>query len=180
MKDWNVVVTVFDEDGYRLAKRLLPRYGEIDATDYFNVLVMKVPDIDAFTQAISDLFEETPGYLNAISRIVPAHAAFNYQSPEEFLENGEEVVLGWSDQLPDKSFYIRLHRLGFKSRIVSPEAERVLDDALLNRLMERGHPGRIDFETPDMVIDIETVGARAGFSLWTREQLSRFPFLHID
>ena len=180
MKDWNVVVTVFDEDGYRLAKRLLPRYGEIGATDYFNVLVMKVPDIDAFTHAISDLFEETPGYLNAISRIVPAHAAINYQSPEEFLKKSEEVVLGWSDQLADKSFYIRLHRRGFKGRIVSPKAERALDDALLNRLMERGHPGCIDFETPDMVIDIETVGARAGFSLWTRRQLSRFPFLNID
>ena len=73
MKDWNVVVTVFNEDDYRLAKRLLPRYGEIGVTDYFNVLVMKVLDIDAFTQAISDLIEETPGYLNAISRIVPAH-----------------------------------------------------------------------------------------------------------
>lgn len=180
MKDWNVVVTVFDEDGYRLAKRLLPRYGEIGVTDYFNVLVMKVPDIDAFTQAISDLFEETPGYLNAISRIMPAHAAFNYQSPEEFLEKGEEAVLGWAERLADKSFYIRLHRRGFKGRIVSPEAEHALDDALLDRLKARGHPGRMDFESPDFVIDIETVGMRAGLSIWTRDELSRYPFLHID
>jgi len=180
MKDWNVVVTVFDEDGYRLAKRLLPRYGQIGATEYFNVLAMKVPDVDTFTQTIADLFEETPGYLNAISRIVPAHAAFDYQSPEEFLDKGEKAILGWSDKLADKSFYIRLHRRGFKGRIVSPEAERVLDEALLDRLKTRGHPGRIDFEDPDMVIDIETVGNRAGLSIWTKEQLSRFSFLHID
>jgi len=30
------------------------------------------------------------------------------------------------------------------------------------------------------VIDIETVGNRAGLSIWTKEQLSRFSFLHID
>jgi len=180
MKDWNVVVTVFDEEGYRLAKRLMSGYGQIDTTDYFNVLVMKVPDIDAFLQAIAALFEETPGYLNAISRVVPAHATFDYQSPDEFLEKGEEVVLGWSEVLADTSFYARLHRRGFKGRIVSPEMERALDEALLAHLEERGHPGRINFDNPDMVIDIETIGNRAGFSLWTREQLSRFPFLHID
>jgi len=50
MKDWNVVVTVFDEEGYRLAKRLLPRYGPTEKTDFFNVLVMKVADVYAFTQ----------------------------------------------------------------------------------------------------------------------------------
>ena len=175
-----MVVTVSDEEGYRLAKRLLPRYGAIEETNYYNVLVMNVADIDAFTRAIAGLFEETPGYLNAISRVVPTHAAFDYQSPEEFLEKSEEAIHSWSDRLVDKSFYIRLHRRGFKGRIVSPEAERALDEALLDRLKKRGHPGDIDFEDPDFVIDIETVGNRAGLSIWTREQLARFSFLHID
>lgn len=180
MKDWNVVVTVFDEEGYKLAPRLLSRFGKIGSTDFFNVLVMKVADIDAFTRDIAALFAETPGYLNAISRVMPAHAAFDYFSPDEFLEKGEEVILGWSDKLADKSFYVRLHRRGFKGRILSPEAERALDEALLERLETRGHPGHIDFENPDCVIDIETVGTRAGFSLWTREELARYSFLHID
>jgi tRNA(Ser,Leu) C12 N-acetylase TAN1 len=180
MKDWNVVVTVFDEEGYRLAPRLLSPFGEIRSTDFFNVLVMKVPDVDAFTQEIAALFEETPGHLNAISRVVPVHAVFDYQSPEEFLEKGAEVVLGWSDRLADKSFYIRLHRRGFKGRIMSPEAERTLDEALLERLKARGHPGHISFEDPDFVIDIETVGTRAGLSLWTSEELARYAFLHVD
>ena len=175
-----MVVTVFDEEGFRLARRLLRQFGTIERTEYFNVLVMEVPEIEAFTQAIAALFEDTPGYLNAISRIVPAHAVFDYHSPEEFLAKGEDVVLGWSDMLTDKSFYIRLHRRGFRGRIVSPEAERSLDDALLRRLEERGRPGHIDFEDPDLVIDIETVDDRAGVSIWTKEQLSRFSFLHID
>ena len=29
-------------------------------------------------------------------------------------------------------------------------------------------------------MDIETVGGRAGMSLWTGEELRRFPFLHVD
>ena len=41
-------------------------------------------------------------------------------------------------------------------------------------------PGQIGFEDPDAVIDIETVGNRAGISLWTREDLQRFEFLRPD
>ncbi|MDP2620071.1 MAG: THUMP domain-containing protein [Hyphomicrobiales bacterium] len=180
MWDWNVVVTVYDERGFRLAKRLMSDFGRVDTTDYFNVLVMKVADVAAFTEAVCRLVEESPGYLNDISRIVPAHATFDYASPEDFAEKAEKVILGWADRLADKSFYIRLHRRGFRGRILSPEAERALDTALLERLGEAGHPGRVSFEDPDMVIDIETVGNRAGLSLWTRDELARFPFLHVD
>jgi tRNA(Ser,Leu) C12 N-acetylase TAN1 len=180
MIDWNVVVTVFDERGFRLAKRLLSDFAAVHTTDYFNVLVMKVPDVAAFTEQVHHLFEETPGYLNDISRIVPAHAGFDYASPDEFAQKAEKVVLGWADRLAGKSFYIRLHRRGFRGRIVSPEAERALDAALLERLGEAGHPGHISFEDPDMAIDIETVGNRAGLSIWTRDELARFAFLHVD
>jgi hypothetical protein len=30
------------------------------------------------------------------------------------------------------------------------------------------------------VIDLETVGHEAGVSLWTREELERYPFLRVD
>ena len=63
MIDWNVVVTVFDERGFRLAKRLLAEFAPVYTTDFFNVLVMKVPDVAAFTDQVHRLFEETPGYL---------------------------------------------------------------------------------------------------------------------
>lgn len=175
-----MVVTVFDEEGYHLARSLLRRFGDVRTTGFFNVLVLKVADVGAFTQAIAMLFEETPGYMNAISRVVPAHVTFDYGSPEEFAEKGKEAVLGWADRLADKAFYIRLHRRGFRGKILSPEAERALDETLLRRLEVTGHPGRIDFEDPDYVIDIETVGTRAGLSLWSKEELSRLPFLHID
>ena len=180
MKDWNAVVTVYDKDGYRLAKRLMSRFGRIDSTDYFNVLVMKVPDVDDFTREIFELFEQTPGFLNEISRVVPAHATIEFQSPQEFNEKASAVLRDWSERLAGKSFYIRLHRRGFKGRIASPDAERTLDDSVLERLRELDCPGRIDFEDPDFVIDIEMVGNRAGFSIWSRQELNRFDFLHVD
>lgn len=180
MKDWNVIVTAYDEEGYRVAKRLMSRFGQIDSTDYFNVLVMKVPNVDDFTEAIAELFEQIPGFPNEISRVVPAHATIDFQSPQEFNKRASAVVRDWSEKLAGKSFYIRLHRRGFKGRIASPEAERFLDDAVLQRLRELDRPGRIDFEDPDFVIDIEMVGNRAGLSIWSRQELNRFDFLHVD
>jgi len=56
----------------------------------------------------------------------------------------------------------------------------MLDEALLETLEHRGTPGRIDFDDPDFILDVETVGQRAGMSLWTREDLHRYPFLKLD
>lgn len=175
-----MVVTVFDEEGYRLARRLLPRFGPVEPTGYFNVLVMKVEDVADFTRGIAAWFEETPGYLNAISRLMPAHVVFDFASAEAFLDKAEDAVLAWTDRLSGKSFYVRLHRRGFRGDIISPDAERKLDEALLERLERSGHPGRVKFDDPGCVIDIETVDTRAGVSLWTKEELARYPFLHID
>jgi tRNA(Ser,Leu) C12 N-acetylase TAN1 len=57
--------------------------------------------------------------------------------------------------------------------------ERFLDDALLDALEAAGTPGRIAFDDPDAVIDVETVGNRTGMSFWTRADLERYPFLKI-
>jgi hypothetical protein len=62
----------------------------------------------------------------------------------------------------------------------SPEEERFLDAALLEALAAAGTPGSITFEDPDAIISIETAGNWAGMSLWTREDLERYPFLKLD
>ncbi len=69
---------------------------------------------------------------------------------------------------------------GLKGVISTQPEERFLDGALLTALAEAGTPGRISFTDPDRVIQIETVDARAGMSLWTRDELCRFPFLGVD
>lgn len=180
VKDWNVVVTVFDRDGFRAARRTLARYGAIERTGFFNVLVMKVDDVRAFTREFTDMAVNEPGVLNDISRLVPAQATFDFETPEEFSEQARETVLGWADRLAGGSFYVRLHRRGLRGQIISPDEERALDFAIIERCQEMGNPAAVDFADPDHIIDIETVDNRAGLSLWSREELERMPFLHVD
>jgi tRNA(Ser,Leu) C12 N-acetylase TAN1 len=47
-------------------------------------------------------------------------------------------------------------------------------------LAAAGTPGSISFDDPDAIVAIESVGQRAGVSLWTREDLRRYPFLRLD
>ena len=179
MLDWNVVVTVHG-DGYRRAWTLLERFGTIRRTDYYNVLVMKVEDRAAFLEELAALTEAVPDVLHIIARIMPASATFTFQSPDEFEAKAREIALGWAHELAGRSFHVRIHRRGFKSQMSSQEEEHFLDDVLLSALEQAKTPGRLTFDDPDVIIDVDTVGQRAGLSLWTREDLNRYPFLKLD
>jgi tRNA(Ser,Leu) C12 N-acetylase TAN1 len=179
MRDWNVVATAH-EDGYKEVRKLLAGFGPTGTTEFYNVLVMKVADPTVLLEELGEMVAESPGLMNDLSRVVPAEEAFTFQSVAEFEDAACAIALRWVPRLAGQSFHVRLNRRGFKGRLSTQDEERFLDDVLLHRLSERGTPGRIDFEDPDAVIDIETVGGRAGMSLWTREELRRFPFLHVD
>jgi tRNA(Ser,Leu) C12 N-acetylase TAN1 len=179
MLAWNVVVSVHEE-GYRRAREVLRDFGELASTDFYNVLVMRVADRDAFLARFAEMVEAAPGFLEVVSRVMPASQVFEFQTPEAFETRAKQIVLSWLPRLAGKSFHVRMHRRGFKTKMSSQEEERFLDAALLEALEEAGSPGRIDFADPDMVIDVETVGQRAGLSLWTRDDLARYPFLKVD
>jgi tRNA(Ser,Leu) C12 N-acetylase TAN1 len=180
--DWNVVVTAYDWRGLRSARRLLSRYGEVATTEFHNVLVLRVADVAIFLEAISSAAEHDISLRNDISRIMPAQATFGFATSAEFREKARTIARQWADRMAGRSFHVRLHRRRGDAPVkLSTQAEeRYLDDAILERLRELGQPGRIDFQDPDCVIDIETVGERAGMSLWSRDDLKRFPFLRVD
>jgi tRNA(Ser,Leu) C12 N-acetylase TAN1 len=180
MQDWNVVVTVNDRFARYHVRRGLKRFGRIETTEFHNVLVMQVADVGAFLTALGGLMGEDMSLLNDISRLMPAQVTFDFLSREDFEKEAGAAILGWADRMAGKTFHIRLHRRGLKEQLRSLDEEKLLDTALLDRLAEQGHPGRIDFADPDFVIDIETVGNRAGLSLWAREDLKRYPFLRVD
>ena len=179
LDDWNVVVTL-PEQTFREARRMLNRWGRVARTDFHNVLVMRVTDPKAFLADFAATVAETPGLLNLVSHVVPAQRAFSFDSSEEFEREAREIALRWLPDLAGSSFYVRLHRRGFKGIIATQPEERFLDEALLTALATAGTPGRISFDDADRVIQIETVDGRAGMSLWTREDLRRFPFLGVD
>jgi tRNA(Ser,Leu) C12 N-acetylase TAN1 len=115
-------------------------------------------------------------------RLVPAQETFVFDSVASFEKKALAVSLGWAEWLKGQSFHARLHRRrgDLPVKLSSLAEERALDEALLRKLTELERPGRIEFDDPDFVIDIETVGNRAGMSIWSREDRSALPFLRLD
>ena len=182
MRDWNVVVTTHGK-GYILTCELLEELdlGRFARTEFYNVIVMKVEDPQRLLDGVEVILKESPDLFSyGVSRIAPAQHVFDFQNPEEFESKAREIVLRWVPALAGKSFHVRLHRRGFKGRLSTPDEERFLDDALLGALKAADTPGSLAFDDPDAIIQIETVGNRAGMSLWSREELSRYPFLRVD
>lgn len=179
MHDWNVVISTH-EGRFREAWRFLQEFGPLAKTDFFNILVTRVADIPQTLERVRKKLEREPAGSSYVSRFMPLARCFTFQSPAEFEEKSKEAVSGWVPELSGRSFHVRMHRRGFKGKMSSMEEEKILDEYLLNALQEAGTPGRISFEDPDFIIAAETAGPRAGFSIWTREELARYPFLHLD
>ena len=179
MKDWNVVVRVY-QYGFKRALRVLEELGQVAYSPYHNVLVMRVEDPIATLDAIERRAEETPAFYDAISRVSPALRSFEFHSAEEFREKARAMLAEWLPRLAGRSFHVRFHRRGPRDDLATPEIERFLDDALLDALIQEGTPGSISFSDPDAVIAIETIDDRAGLALWSRDDLARHRLLRPD
>lgn len=180
MFDWNAVVSVFDH-GFKRACDLLGTLGPVKKTEYFNVLVMKVADAGVFLKTLKEWSAHDPEiFTSCISRAVPLTVSFDFQSASEFEAKAQESAALWLPELGGARFHVRMHRRGFAGRLSSQDEERFLDEFLLKKLEEAGAPGAIRFADPDAILAIETVGQRAGLSLWSREQLQEYPFLGLD
>lgn len=177
--NWNVVATL-PEDTFREARRLLGRWGRVRRTHFYNVLAMRVADPNAFLNAFAAAVAESPGLLNTVSHVVPAQYTFDFHTREEFERKAHDLLLAWRPRLADASFHVRLHRRGQGDMLSSHQEEQLLSETLLDALKVAGTPGRISFDDPDEVIQIETIDTRAGVSLWSREDRRRCPFLGVD
>lgn len=175
MKDWNVVVTV-QPGRFQQTRARLESFGTVYRTDYYNVLAMRVDDLFSFLDAL----REASQLQACVARVLPAMHRFDFQSPESFEAQAKEVVAQWLPELQGASFHVRMHRRGFKQRMSSQDEERILDTFVLESSEKLGNPARIDFEDPDFIIDVETLGQQAGLSLWRREDRRRHPLLSLS
>lgn len=176
---WNVLVTL-SEPTFRIARKLLSRWGTLRRTDYHNVEVMAVADPAAFVREFAAAVEQEPGILNAVSHVVPLEHVFTFKDAADFERRARELALSYLPKLAGKAFHVRLHRRGLKGVISTPAEERLLDDALLEALAKAGNPGRICFEDPDYVLLIETLAGSCGMTLFSREDLKRYLFLGLS
>jgi tRNA(Ser,Leu) C12 N-acetylase TAN1 len=173
--DWNVIISV-REGAFTRARKLLHEYGPIGLTGFLNILVMQVDEPKQFLEVLAN----KPDLVALLGRVIPVHSTFTFQSPEEFEAKSREAVLGFASELHGKTFHVRMHRHGFKGRLSSKAEEALLGEALLEALEKVGAPGRVTFKEPDAIISVETLANQAGLSLWTREDLKRYPFLKLD
>ena len=179
MSEWNVVITVY-EDGYNQARKILERYGQVERTDYFNILVMQSADSRRLLEILQEEVNRDPDGMRPLARVMPVFQSFTFQTAEDFEGKARKAVWAWLPGLGGKSFHLRMHRRGFKGKLSSMDEERFLDTYLLEALEMAGAQGEITFDDPDAILALETVGPRAGLSLWTREELQRFPLLHLN
>ena len=179
MKDWNVVVSVF-QDGYSRALRALQKLGLADPSPYHNVVLMKVDDPAVLLETIEQKTEENPALYDAISRVAPAMRNFDFLSEEEFIEKAKVMFREWLPRLAGRSFHVRLRRRGTKHDLRTQDIERLFNDAIVDATKRVGMPATISFTDSDVVIEIDTVDNRAGLGLWTRVELARHHVLRPD
>jgi tRNA(Ser,Leu) C12 N-acetylase TAN1 len=110
--------------------------------------------------ALKRRLEDDPSSLSFLSRLIPVTKSFIFQTPDEFERKVKETVSEWVPQLEGKGFHVRMHRRGFKVRLSSLEEEKMLDEFLLELAKDRGNPGHVTFEGPDVIIAVETVAHR--------------------
>ena len=179
MRDWNVVISVYQE-GFRRVLRALRDLGPTERSPYYNVLVMQADDPIALLAAIEKKAEQSTALYDAISRVAPATRSFEFHSAEDFMEKAKTIIGEWSASLAGHTFHVRLHRRGAKYDLGTQDAEHLFNDVVLNATAQAGMPGKISFTDPDAVIAIDTIDDRAGLALWTREELSRYHVLRPD
>lgn len=174
MLDWNVVVTL--HRSFNRAIRLLRRFGHVEETGLYNVVVMRVPDVHRLLEQITHLPPDEH-FFGMVSHVVPVTHRFRFATAEDFERAAREVLLAWAPELAGKSLHVRMRRRGHKGELHSVDLERKLGGLALEELARRGTPGRYVLDDPDAVIAIETVRDEAGLALWTRAELERYPFL---
>jgi len=179
MHDWNVVITARD-DGFAPTVRLLRGLGPLHRTHFFNVLVMKVENVREFLEAVRDAYVRDPMVATFLARASPAQSVFHFGSPAEFDRQAREIVRSLAPVLSGRSFHVRMHRRGLRGALSSQLEERSLAGAILDELQAIGANAHMAFRDPDAIVSVETVDNRAGISLWTREELDRYPFLGLD
>lgn len=179
MRDWNVVVSIYQE-GFRPALRALRNLAPTERSPYHNVLVMRVDDPVALLAAIEKKTEDDTALYDAISRVAPSIHGFEFGSTDDFVEKAKLIISGWSARLAGCSFHVRLHRRGARHDLGTQDTEHLLNDFILDATTKAGKPGRISFTDPDAVIAIDTIDDRAGLALWTREDLARHRLLRPD
>src|SRR5512146_2065142 len=124
MQEWNAVISVRGH-GFRQAFDVFGEFGEVKRTEFFNILLLRARDVAQMLDALRERAAKDPKSLAFLARLIPVTRTFIFNSPEEFEDRTKSAILGWAQDLLGKSFFVRLHRRGFRGRIQSMDEERL-------------------------------------------------------
>jgi tRNA(Ser,Leu) C12 N-acetylase TAN1 len=176
---WNVIATAQPQREAE-ARAVLARLGELQESPFPNVFLVAVDDVGAFADAMMKVITDEPAVGRSLARVLPAQHTFHYESLADLEAITQQLIDDWTDELEGVTFHVRCHRRGHVNDLETAEEESFLGDAILRRLSDRRTPGRVSFDDPDVVIDIETLNNEAAISMWTRADLNLYPFLRIE
>lgn len=179
MWNFNILVTMANDGRYGHLLKELAQYGEFHETGFHGVALGQVADVEHFCETIGQKRVEQGTAFRDVSRVVPLARVFTFEV-DDFLAKLCEALRPWIAQLAESRFHVRLERRGLKGQIISPDIEQALDAHILDELIDLGHKASIDFDNPDAVVAIETIGDRCGVGLITRELNERYQFVRVD
>lgn len=176
---WNVIATA--RPGHEAdARTALARLGAIQESPSPSVILVTVDDVGAFADALMNVIADEPAAGRVFARVLPAQHTFHRESLADLEEITSGLIDDWRDDLGGATFHVRCHRRGRVSDLDTAEEESFLGDAILRLLSDRRTPGRVSFDDPDVVIDVEMLNNEAAISMWTRDDLNAYPFLRIE
>ena len=177
MASWNVLAT--SPEGRRDALLIaLRRLGKFRRGGYRNVVLGQVADPAEFLRAVREGLISDPLLPTALARVVPIETTVRIEA-ESAADTVAAAAEPFLERLAGQSFFVRLERRGLKGRLHTPTFERDLADRLWKALEARGHSPRVEFEDPDAIVVVETIGDEAGIALVTRALRVEHPFIRI-
>jgi tRNA(Ser,Leu) C12 N-acetylase TAN1 len=175
--DWNMIVTVQPGPGFqRELLGALARFGRFRATPFRDVCVGRVDDRGAFLDALRDARAAGAPWAQRVGRVIPADAVFWF-TPETFTDRLKETVAPLVERIGGGSFCVRIERRGFAGEVKTPDIERAVGEHVHALAAAQGKTLRTQFDDPDFVIAVETLGNECGVALLPRALREAYPFV---
>ena len=114
--------------------RAFLEHGDFKRTEFKDVIIGDVADIDKFFKTVKSKCEEREDLAMALSRLVPIYKNIVF-APDIFFELAKDEIKEYADAIKNnETFYVRIERRGLKGILNSQKEEQKLDDFMLEEL----------------------------------------------
>jgi len=150
------------------ALKALGNYGRFRRSGYPKVIIGEInPDC-----SLSELGAATD---SSVLRLFEAEQCLDFER-DDVTETLCLALEPQAHRVCGRRFFVRARLRSMKGRLETPAVERALGAFLFNRARQLGEPATVDFAEPDLVLAVETIGARVAWALIDSQMLS-LPFI---